>query len=356
MTLVLSNEDVAGVLTMEICMEALEDAYREQAEGRTVNQLRYDTNMPLPERPERLARYEFKTMVGILPKSGVTALRMSSTVNHRPIVHGQERTERLYLAPGGTTVGHLQLYSTETGEPLAFMPDGVIQGMRVGGTFGLAVKYLAARGASRMGLLGSGWQARFQVASAGLARRLEWVKVYSPNRDHRERFAREVGEEYRVRIKAVESAEEAARDVDILVAATNAKTAIITPNMIRKGMHVAAVTVVELSKEAFKKADLVLAHSSKRYWVYDGGEGQYGRLGEPYDGKLAQEEKLTLLEEIIAGKVPGRTGDDQVTIFRSGSGLGVQFAAVGAKVYELAKKSGLGQEIPTEWFTQTLHT
>ena len=91
MALVLSNDDVAGVLTMEICMEALEDAYRELAAGRAVNQLRYDTNMPLAERPERKARYEFKTMVGILPKAGVAGLRMSSTLNHRPIRFGIER-------------------------------------------------------------------------------------------------------------------------------------------------------------------------------------------------------------------------------------------------------------------------
>ncbi len=145
MTLVLSNEDVASVLTMDICMEALEDAYRELAEGRAVNQLRYDTNMALPERPERLARYEFKTMVGVLPKYGVAALRMSSTLNHRPIRYGVERAERLYLAPGGGTVGLIQLYSMETGEPLSFMPDGAVQGMRVGASFGLGVKYLARK-------------------------------------------------------------------------------------------------------------------------------------------------------------------------------------------------------------------
>jgi hypothetical protein len=74
------------------------------------------------------------------------------------------------------TVGLIQLYSTETGEPLAFMPDGVVQGMRVGGTYGLAVKYLARKNATTMGLLGSGHQARFQVASAQVARPLKHVK------------------------------------------------------------------------------------------------------------------------------------------------------------------------------------
>jgi ornithine cyclodeaminase/alanine dehydrogenase-like protein (mu-crystallin family) len=65
--------------------------------------------------------------------------------------------------------------------------------------------------------------------------------------------------------------------------------------------------------------------------------------------------KMFLLEQVIAGKVSARTRDDQVTMFR-GHGLGLQFAAVGAKAYELARERGQGHEIPTEWFTQTLHT
>jgi alanine dehydrogenase len=293
-------------------------------------------------------------MVGILPKSGVAALRMSSTLNHHPIVYEQERAERLYLAPGNATVGLIQLYSTETGEPLAFMPDGVIQGMRVGGTYGLAVKYLARSGAKRMGLLGSGWQARFQVAAASVARELELVKVYSPNRAHREQFAEEVGEEYGLEVSVVGSAEEAARDVDILVAATNARVPVITGDMVQKGMHIAAVQN-ELSNEALRKADFIVGHSSKRFWIYKGGEGQYGKLisGE---STIVDQERLPLLDQVIAGKIPGRNREDQVTMFRSGSGMGLQFAAVGAKVYELAKNRGLGREIPTECFTQTLHT
>lgn len=354
MTLILSNDDVASVLTMKECMEALEDAYREEAEGRAVNQLRYDTRMPLPERTERMAHYEFKTMVGILPKAGVAALRMSSTVNYRPIVFGMERSERLYLAPGNTTVGLIQLYGLETGEPLAFMPDGVLQGTRVGGTYGLAVKYLARENAATLGLLGSGWQARFQLAAAAIARRLKRVKVYSPTKEHRERFAREMGAELGIEIRPVESASEAALDIDILIAATNAKEPIVTGEFVQRGMHVMAVQS-ELSDQALAKADFIAAHSSKRYLMHMGGEGQYGKL-LPHRPSAVEHENLPLLEDVITGKIKGRVREDQITMFHSGSGMGLQFAAVGARVLRLARERGLGQEIPTEWFTQTLHT
>jgi ornithine cyclodeaminase/alanine dehydrogenase-like protein (mu-crystallin family) len=87
-TLILNNDEVQRVLTTDGCLEILEDAYRKQAEGRAMNQLRYDTEMPLPEMLND-GRYEFKTMVGILPKYGISALRMSSSIVHHPVIAGQ---------------------------------------------------------------------------------------------------------------------------------------------------------------------------------------------------------------------------------------------------------------------------
>lgn len=71
MTLILNNEEVAAAVSMRDCIEALENGFREQAPGRAINQIRYDTNVPPQQRPARNARYEFKTMVGILLLSPV---------------------------------------------------------------------------------------------------------------------------------------------------------------------------------------------------------------------------------------------------------------------------------------------
>lgn len=354
--LFLSNDDVERVLTMAGCMAALEDAYLELAAGRAVNQLRYDTNMPLPERPERQARYEFKTMVGILPKAGVAALRMSSTLNHRPVIDGAERMERLHAGAGGTIVGLVQLYSTVTGEPMAFMQDGVLQGMRVGGTYGLALKHLARPDAAVMGLLGTGHQARYQVAAAMVARRLRRLKIYSPNRAHRQEFAAEMTATHDLEVLAVDSTEQAVEGVDIVVAATNAKQPIVTADMIVPGMHVAALQN-EISPDAASKVDVRVEHSTRPYTICEGGPGtgQYGRPVSYLPAGMEQQ-GLPQLEDLIAGKVTGRTRPDEVTMFRTNSGLGIQFAAVGAQVYEAARRAGLGRELPREWFLQTLHT
>jgi ornithine cyclodeaminase/alanine dehydrogenase-like protein (mu-crystallin family) len=356
MTLIFNNDELAAALTMRDCIEGLDDAFREQAAGRTINQIRYDINVPLPQRPERHARYEFKTMVGVLPKLGVAALRMSSTLNHRPIVDGVERSERLFVATGDRTVGLVQLFSTDSGEPLAIMPDGILQAMRVGGTYGLAIKYLAQQDSSRIGLLGSGWQARFQVAAAAEVCKLSHIKVYSPNPEHRERFALMMSEQYKLSVVPVHSPDEAAHDVDILISATNARAPTILEHMVQEGMHIAGIKSQEWSDEALRKADLVVAVSANEYLTYFAGEGQYGRLVPASESKFMDGYKAQLLEDIIAGKVPGRTRSNQITMLRNGSGIGIQFAAVAAKAYECGKKLGYGREVPTDWFTQVVNT
>jgi len=356
MTLILTNEEVAAAISMRDCIEALEDGFREQAQGRAINQIRYDINVPLKQRAERNARYEFKTMVGILPKVGMAALRMSSTLNHRPLINGVERSERLFLAGGDRTVGLVQLYSVVTGEPLAFMPDGIIQAMRVGGTYGLAVKYLARSDATRMGLLGSGWQAKFQVAAAAEARRLSVVKVYSPNADHRERFARSMSELHDLSVYPVASAEEAASNVDILISATNSRVPTIMEHMVQQGMHIAAIKSQEWTDTTLAKGDLLVAVSANEYLTYYAGEGQYGRQIPASESNFTITREVPLLEDIITGKVDGRTRSDQITMLRNGSGIGIQFAAVAAKAYEHARKLGLGREVPTDWFTQSVNT
>ena len=356
MTLILTNDEIAAGLSMGDCIEALEDAFREQAEGRAINQIRYDVNVPLEERPERNARYEFKTMVGILPKIGVAALRMSSTLNHRPIVDGIERSERLFVASENRTVGLVQLYSVHTGEPLAMMPDGIIQAMRVGATYGLAIKYLARSESSRVGLLGSGWQARFQVGAAAAVRNLSVVKVYSPNHEHRELFAREMSELHKLNVCSTSSVAEATHGVDILISATNSRSPTIYEDMIHPGMHIAAIKSQEWSDSSLAKGDIIVAVSANEYLTYSAGGGQYGRQIPASESKFVQTRDLPLLEDIIAGKIPGRTRNDQITMLRNGSGIGIQFAAVAAKAYEHAKKLSYGREIPTDWFTQPVNT
>ena len=92
------------------------------------------------------------------------------------------------------------------------MNDGVLQRMRVGGANGVATKYLARQDAETVGLIGSGWQAGSQVMAVCEARRIKKIKVFSPTRENREKFARETSKIVGVEIVAVDSYEEAVRE------------------------------------------------------------------------------------------------------------------------------------------------
>jgi ornithine cyclodeaminase/alanine dehydrogenase-like protein (mu-crystallin family) len=365
MTLILSNEEVESVLDVREAIEVLEDAYREQAAGKAISQLRMDTEVPISE-GHRLKEFEFKTMVGILPKRGVAALRCSATIQEWVTQFGALRTDYV-RAQNGTLVGLIQLFSFETCEPLAMFPDSYLQKVRVAATTAIGAKYLARTDAHRMGLLGSGWQASAHIEALAAVRTLEEIKVYSPNPDHRSEFAKSMTRKTGIRIRAVETAAEIF-DAEIVIAATNAKEPIIRGCYLRPGTHFGSIGPYEVDGEAMKKADVMVIHSRERYRTHVAGEGQFGKLvhGNPH---VASEydwehhvlsrfdlDRIPLLEDIITGKTAGRTNNSQITFFMNVQGLGLQFAAVGARVYELARSKGLGREIPTEWLTQTTNT
>ena len=354
MTLILNNNDVRRVLTMKACIDILEDAYREQAEGRAMNQLRHDTEMPVPSMPND-GRYEFKTMVGILPKYGVSALRMSSSLVHHPTAHGLKRVEKLPAAPGGRWVGMVQLFSTETGEPLAIMPDGYLQRTRVAASSGIAAKYLAREDASVLGLYGSGWQARGQVEAMACVRRLKKVVVYSPTEANRLAFAEEMEPVIRTPIEPVDNPEDVVKEADIVACATNAREIVLPATSVRKGMHITDVKRIEIERSTLEQVDRTVIHQRLAYETHIGGSGQYGFLEES-DWRDVDFDRYPLLEDVIAGKALGRQTAEEITYFWNNAGLGLQFAAVGYVIFKGAKERGLGREIPTDWFTQEFHT
>src|SRR5882672_532033 len=205
--LVLSNEEIGKLLTIEECMTALEPMYRDVAAERVLFSPRVDIIGPhaLPG-----AYYAFKHMGGTWPREKVQALRINSDVVTHPLVAGKPRRVKKPLAPGGETgrwVGLVLLFSTETGALLAMFPDGVMQRLRVGATSGLGLKHLAREDAERLALIGSGWQAGTQLTAALTVRRFREVRVYSPRRETREAFVSDALKTHKTKIVAVDSAE-----------------------------------------------------------------------------------------------------------------------------------------------------
>jgi ornithine cyclodeaminase/alanine dehydrogenase-like protein (mu-crystallin family) len=262
--------------------------------------------------------------------------------------------------PGNRWLGIVLLFSSANGELLAIMNDGVLQRMRVGGANGVATKYLARQDAERVGLIGSGWQAGSQVMAVCEARRIKKIKVFSPTRENREKFARETSQMVGVEIAAVNSYEEAVRDVDIIVTATNSRTPFLGKWAVTEGVHLSAMQRDEFDDEALRCATPLVMHTQLTENNSTSSElAQFERedfkLRDHPTPRGIDWKSLPTLSDLLCGRIKGRENDAQITGFVNNIGLGAQFAAVGAKVYAAAKAKGLGREVPLDWFTQDVH-
>jgi alanine dehydrogenase len=356
MTLILSNDDVAKVLTIGECIDALEEAYIELAEGRGVTRTRSDTMTPTA-RPDAL--YSLKSMDGVIPKFGISAVRINSDILTWPTDGNTMRRVKVPAAPGNRYVGLVLLFSTATGEPLAILPDGVMQRLRVGAANGIALKHLAREDASVIGLLGSGWQAGAQLMAACAVRKIERVRCFSPSRDNREAFARTMTEALGIDVSPVEQPEEAIAGADVAMCATNAIDPVFYARWIEPGMCLSSIKRPEIEAAGVLKADRVVIHARESAPIFTATTGL--KVEEQSDNRgwnsagAVDFKTLPTLPELLIGKVAGRQSDDEVTCFINNLGIGYQFAAAGAVVYRKAKESGLGRELPTDWFTEDVH-
>jgi ornithine cyclodeaminase/alanine dehydrogenase-like protein (mu-crystallin family) len=356
MTLILSNADVDKLLTMPECMDALEEAYVELAEGRGITRTRSDSITPtqLPD-----AVYGLKSMDGVCPKLGVGAVRINSDIVRFPKRGNTVVREKVPAAPGNRWVGLVLLFSVENGEPLAIMPDGVMQRMRVGGTNGLGIKYLARKNAEVVGILGCGWQAGSQLMAACNVRDIKQVRCFSPTRANREKFAAEMTDLLGIEVKAVDQPEDAIKGADIAMCASSSLDHIFFAPWVETGMHMTSIKRPEIEMAALRRADRIVIHNNAEKPIHvmtrdiedaeSAKENGWNSVGD------LDFTKLPTLPELIVGRAPGRTSERQITCFLNNIGLGYQFAAVGAAVIKKAKTGGIGHELPTDWFTEDVH-
>ena len=356
MTLILSNKDVEKVLTMPDCMEVLEDAYIELSEGRGLNRVRSDCLAPSGQAE---ALYSLKSMDGVIPKLGVGAVRIDSDIVTWPKLGNTMRRVKVPAAPNARYVGLVLLFSSVNGEPLAILPDGVLQRMRVGAANGLAIKYLARKDASAVGILGSGWQAGAQLMAACAARGIEQIRCFSPNAEHCKVFASDMTAALGVEIEPVAQPEDAIAGADIVMCASNSIDNIFFERWIEPGVHLSSIKLPEIETAAMRRAHRLVMHThdaspihvvAKDTAVPEKARDKGWDLGAGLDFR-----KTPTLPDVITGRAPGRQSEQEVTCFINNLGMGYQFAAAGAVVYRKAKEAGLGHDLPTDWFTQDVH-
>jgi ornithine cyclodeaminase/alanine dehydrogenase-like protein (mu-crystallin family) len=350
MTLILNNDDVRNSLNVQECLSVMEEAYKELASGRAVNRPTSQSYLPhaLPQ-----STYNFKSVEGGIGKYRVMALRVTSTVDQEQRTNGSVRLEKLPLAKG-QFVGLVELFSAETGELLAVMPDGFIQQTRVGVTSALGMKIMARRNSETLGLIGSGGQARAHYRFLTSTLPIEKVKVFSPNPEHLKAFVLEMTRETGIPGEAVGSAKDAVKDSDVVCSATNSSRPVLDLDWLEPGMHYNSIREFETDVAALDKCDVVAIHTQFGGIQHYQPPGIIGDMPGVRREKPRDWSRYPEIGDLIAGKAPSRTADKQITFFLNNVGTGVQFAAMGYSAYRAAKEKGLGHEIPTDWFLQDI--
>lgn len=380
--LLLTNQDVLQVLTMEKCLEAVEESTRRIGRGQLV---KWNAGRVLEEKGgfgggALLYTLRLRPMFDLV--DSVAILRLNSWANVAVDMYGKTRHVIAPIAGernphNSEKSGWLHLYDMGTGRLLAIVQDRDIQVMRVGSVGGLCAKYMARSNARTIGLIGAGWMARTLLLAHCLVRDIKSVKVFSPNPNNRSKFCEQMKMQLKMEVAPVSSAQEAVRGADIVISGTNSAEPTFDPEWIEQGMHVYCVTGAEYDERMVKKADLI-AWTYPESSQYDYGGDETEITGDPQEEKLAARKRgysgyrtagwkllekyasvRVYLTDIIEGRAKGRNDEKQITFSPSPAGassLVIRFAVLLPRLYEEAKRRGIGHDLPDEWFHQEEET
>lgn len=286
---VLTDADVDKHLPMAEAISVIEDALREKAEGTLI------------------APPRFRVELG----KGALVFTVGAATGREGALGF-----RVYETFGIDSPDHAQLVAVFDSENGAF--KGLIIGkrlgdLRTGAIGGVAIKHLARRDARVLGLIGSGAQARTQLEAAVAVRELETIRVYSRTPAHREAFAREMGEELHLNIQVADSAEEAAAGADVVICATTSSIPVLRSAWLKEGVHVNTLgpkfhDAHEIEIEIAERAAVIATDSLAQVDAYP---KPFFLADTPYYDRMVE------LADLLAGKRPGRSADDQITLFLS---------------------------------------
>lgn len=366
---ILSNEDIERLLPIGACMDGIEEGYREWEYGNAAIRPKKSVHI---YNPEEDSRYSLVSFDGGIQKLGVYALRMRSDLA-RGVGYRPEETRDDFVAEGERKYCGLVLYfSSKTGLPLAIMPDGFLQHARVASLAGIAAKYLARRDARTLGILGSQWMARLHAQTLCAVRPIRHIKVYSPNRNNREAFAREMAAKLSLEVEAKANPEEVVRGSDMVACCTDStRTPVFGGKWLEPGAYLCNVLSGEVPEDAYQRLDYMVMNQplvfNETLGLAGSGETPVAVAGQPPAGAvmpgtggLGWERHVTpetpLLSQVITGRAKGRTDDKQIILFNNNEGTGIQFAAAGAVILSRLDREEARRvnSAPLDWFLQDI--
>ncbi|HZO22785.1 MAG TPA: ornithine cyclodeaminase family protein [Steroidobacteraceae bacterium] len=323
--LVVGREDVRRALPMADCITAVELAMRAFSRGDANIPLR--TVFALPQ-----GRRFFGVMSGYLGEPRGLGAKILTVY--------PENAQRGLPSHVGVVV----LFDAEMGHPLAVMDAGMITALRTAAATAVATRALAREDADRLAILGTGEQAVTHLEALALVRPLRSVSVWGRTSAKARKFADEQSARFSLPIEARETADEAVDGADIVCTVTAAREPILRGAALARGTH---VNLVGSSRLPAREADdEVVARS--RFFV----DSKTSAAAEAAELRHAQEAGLVTeghvlgeIGEVLSGRVPGRTGDREITVYKS-HGIAAQDLAAANAIYERAVRDGIGTRVP----------
>ena len=317
MPIILSEKDLAPLLSdpskMDGLLVCIEESLRQFNRGAVAGQVRLETSLT-----DRSKKYRITTSA--VPGAG-QGMRISA------------------LFRGAKDAYFILLFDEARGDLLALLAGTALNVWRTGAPAGVASQYLAPAGADVLGLIGSGRQARGQIIAIRRALpSLRKVKIFSPTREHRERFAKEMSSWLGVDVEAVDSPCAAVEHAPIVSLATSYRSSIIEPGWIQPGALVVSITSGQLPVATIKSSRVIVSWKAELL----GGEAPR----QPYaamiaDGSWSGEDIAAELGEVLLGKVAARRSESETIVFES-VGMSLWDSTAAAWAYRWAVEQKIG--------------
>jgi alanine dehydrogenase len=322
-TLVLTRCDVQHFLTLNDCIEVVEDAFRFYGEGKT---------LPPAMAGVHSSEGGFHLKAGILPlaRSYFAAKVNANFPNNR---------ERFNLP---TIQGVIVLYDAQNGRPLAVMDSMEITASRTAAATAVAAKYLARKDSRIATICGCGDQGRVQLQALTQILKLQRAFAYDIAEERASEFAHECSANLGIPVQATKDLNHAIEQSDVCVTCTSSRQSFLTRQHIKPGTFIAAVGADNPEKQELEP-DLMASAKI----VVDILE-QCASSGDLHHairtGVVSRSDVHAELGEVVAGKKPGRASQEEIIIFDS-TGMALQDVAAAALVYEKAERTGFERTV-----------
>ncbi len=353
MILLLTPDDINGLLTMKEAVDAMEQGLKDWANNPEVGALRRRVHAPSGARVTVHQGAPVSAGVtGILTHCEQVVIHQEGyqtlDVRGRPVrvIYNANNSELLAIAIGEVRVKELPDVNNVAGVPTACATA-------------VGVKWLSKKNSRRIGILGSRGQARCQLlACKAVVPTLEEARVYSPTPENRTRFAEEMTELLDMEVRAVTSAREAVQGADVLLSVTNSNVPTFDGNWLEPGVHLCSIVSSnigllrggfipqkrrEVDDATLRRADIIVCNSKEQERL-----DEPGVLWDPIQQGVITWEKVWDLGELLSAKVPGRTSDAEISFFKNNAFWGVGDQVIGALLYRRALEKGLGTRLPID--------